>query len=182
MAVRNAGAEPDKRTGSSSAVQLELASDLAAARRQVSALRRDNALLRSQLSRRDGDPAARPPTRIGLDGSRSATTDPPARLAEPFDVSAVGDAAGARVLVAGELDIATVPALRARLEADGVPGAEHLVLDLTAVTFIDSTGVRALLELSERRPSLQIAASDACLRVLAAAGLAGTLPVIPAGR
>ena len=47
-------------------------------------------------------------------------------------------------MVSGELDLATVPQLSAAV-------AEHhdaglLVLDLTAVTFIDSTGVRVLIQ------------------------------------
>jgi anti-sigma B factor antagonist len=62
----------------------------------------------------------------------------------PFAVAVQRDEAVATVVVSGELDLATVPQLSAIV-------AEHrdarlLVLDLNAVTFIDSTGVRVLLE------------------------------------
>ena len=62
----------------------------------------------------------------------------------PFEVTVQRDDELATVVVSGELDLATVPQLSATV-------AEHddarlLVLDLTAVTFIDSTGVRVLIE------------------------------------
>jgi anti-sigma B factor antagonist len=62
----------------------------------------------------------------------------------PFEVAVRRDDAVATVTVSGELDLATVPRLSGTV-------AEHsharlLVLDLTAVTFIDSTGVRTLLD------------------------------------
>lgn len=58
----------------------------------------------------------------------------------------VGDVPGATVIViAGDLDIATAPQLVAAVEglADR---ADPLVLDLAAVTFVDSSGIRALLD------------------------------------
>jgi anti-sigma B factor antagonist len=48
----------------------------------------------------------------------------------------------------GELDIATVPTLHAAL--DGVEIAGRLVLDLRGLSFIDSTGLRLLVELYRR--------------------------------
>ncbi|WP_431917591.1 STAS domain-containing protein [Micromonospora wenchangensis] len=53
-----------------------------------------------------------------------------------------------RVVLApvGDLDIATVPGLQRDLdEALCHPGLLEVVVDLTAVTFLDSTGVAALL-------------------------------------
>ena len=50
----------------------------------------------------------------------------------------------ATIVVSGELDLATVPQLSATVAEHG--DARLLVLDLTAVTFIDSTGVRVLIE------------------------------------
>ena len=47
-------------------------------------------------------------------------------------------------MVSGELDLATAPSLSAAVTAHG--DARLLVLDLTAVTFLDSTGVRVLIE------------------------------------
>jgi anti-anti-sigma factor len=49
------------------------------------------------------------------------------------------------IVVSGELDLATSPqllALASRLDAR----AEPVILDLSAVTFVDSSGVRALLD------------------------------------
>ena len=57
----------------------------------------------------------------------------------PFVITVQRDDAVATIMVSGELDLATVPQLSAAVaEHDD---AELLVLDLTAVTFIDSWGV-----------------------------------------
>ena len=68
-------------------------------------------------------------------------------MAAPVDFSVdERDEAGVRVLaVAGELDIATAPALCARLDATRTVRQPRLVVDLSAVEFCDSTGLRALL-------------------------------------
>ena len=49
------------------------------------------------------------------------------------------------VAVRGELDTATVPALRAKLEALVEAGPHRLVVDLSELSFVDSSGVTALL-------------------------------------
>lgn len=49
------------------------------------------------------------------------------------------------VAVGGEIDLATVDALVDAL-ASRSPGETDLVLDLSATTFIDSTGIRVLVE------------------------------------
>ena len=61
-----------------------------------------------------------------------------------FAVAVQRDEAVATVVVSGELDLATVPQLSATVAEHH--GAGLLVLDLTAVTFIDSTGVRVLIQ------------------------------------
>lgn len=49
----------------------------------------------------------------------------------------------------GEIDIAAVPALARRLMS--VPNTLHaLIVDLSAVTYLDSSGVRLLHELNDR--------------------------------
>jgi anti-sigma B factor antagonist len=56
------------------------------------------------------------------------------------------DEAGVRVIaVAGELDIATAPSLCALLDATRAARRPRLLVDLSAVEFCDSTGLRALL-------------------------------------
>jgi anti-sigma B factor antagonist len=64
---------------------------------------------------------------------------------DPFSVDE-RDESGVRVIaVAGELDIATAPQLCARLDATRVGRRPRLLVDLSAVDFCDSTGLRALL-------------------------------------
>jgi len=68
----------------------------------------------------------------------------------PFNIEVVDRDYGVIVRVEGELDVATAPVLDAALtlaEASDVP---MIAIDLTGVTFIDSTGLRALLEAHAR--------------------------------
>jgi anti-sigma B factor antagonist len=62
----------------------------------------------------------------------------------------VKSARGPRVIeVAGELDINSAPRLCAAIQGDPRPLAgEHVIADLTAVEFCDSTGLRALIDAS----------------------------------
>ena len=52
--------------------------------------------------------------------------------------------------LAGELDLATVPVLQENLEAAQKDGAEVVVVDMSGLEFIDSTGIALLIE-SDRR-------------------------------
>ena len=72
-------------------------------------------------------------------------------------VEAMNGANGtARVLRAvGELEVATVPRLLPQL-AELVAGATGVVLDLTEVTFLDSSGVRLVDEVGEECSRRQI--------------------------
>ncbi len=67
-----------------------------------------------------------------------------------FGAQVISEAREIVVLVRGEIDIATAPALWEVL-AEAIPGTHRLVLDLGDTTFIDSTGlsifVRALRRL-----------------------------------
>jgi len=47
--------------------------------------------------------------------------------------------------VAGEVDVATVPRLREQLHSLVAQGQHHIVLDLEAVDFLDSTGLGVLV-------------------------------------
>jgi anti-anti-sigma factor len=53
------------------------------------------------------------------------------------------------VAPAGEIDLATIEVLDAEVGA-ALTDAEHLVLDLREVTFIDSAGLRLVLETSRK--------------------------------
>jgi len=68
--------------------------------------------------------------------------------------------AGPVIHVAGELDLASAPQLSAALSEAGREGADPVTLDLSEVTFIDSSALRALVlagrELTEKGRVLQI--------------------------
>ena len=68
-------------------------------------------------------------------------------LGEPFSASVSSAGNGARLIVlSGEIDLAVVDELRLLLAADG-----NVVVDLSAVTFIDSSGIAALLAAHRRQ-------------------------------
>jgi anti-anti-sigma factor len=54
----------------------------------------------------------------------------------------------ARLILLGELDIATVQLLDEQIKSTLEHGAQRILLDLRELDFIDSTGIRALLEAS----------------------------------
>jgi anti-anti-sigma factor len=70
---------------------------------------------------------------------------PPAQ-AEPFRCETSHDHDSARILASGELDVATVPILSAEIDAVRKAGFRHLILDLSTLDFIDSTGLRLILD------------------------------------
>jgi len=57
---------------------------------------------------------------------------------------------GRLLAVYGELDIATVPELRERLDAAVDAGVKRLVLDLSGVAFMDSVAIAAILHTRTR--------------------------------
>lgn len=88
------------------------------------------------------------------------------------------------VSVAGEVDLATAPELDTVLLAAIVNQPQEIVIDLTDVSFLDSTGlgviVRALKRTRERGTSLNIIASnERVLKVFAITGLDSVLSIYP---
>ena len=65
---------------------------------------------------------------------------------EPFRCEVEPDREAVRVRPVGELDLASVPAVDAQLAELWSVGFTRLVLDLRAVTFLDSSGLRMLME------------------------------------
>ncbi|MHB1139209.1 MAG: STAS domain-containing protein [Microthrixaceae bacterium] len=64
------------------------------------------------------------------------------------------DAHNGRIVLSGEVDLANVEQLRAALEA--VDGGTPLVLDVAGVTFMDSAGLRELLDAWRRLGSVTL--------------------------
>jgi anti-sigma B factor antagonist len=83
----------------------------------------------------------------------------------------------------GELDIARVDEFRAALSATIREGAAAVVVDLSEVSFIDSSGLGALVELhsrlrrSRRRLAVVAPGGSAPAVLLDLAGLRGRLPI-----
>jgi anti-anti-sigma factor len=67
--------------------------------------------------------------------------------AEPFSITVEPDRDEVVVVAAGELDILSSPALVSEARELRASGFRRVVLDLRKVSFVDSTGLRALLEL-----------------------------------
>jgi len=95
------------------------------------------------------------------------------------------DGHAVKLRVVGEVDLVSGPLLNAELrlaEAVVVPPAP-VILDVTGVTFMGSTGLSLLLEHHDRCAELgtrlQVVAGRVVTRVLAVAGLAEVLPVVP---
>src|SRR5215212_8511694 len=67
-----------------------------------------------------------------------------------WDVKETGRSAGQALELVGELDAASAPALRERLAEIATRGKGPLVIDLTRLDFIDSTGLSVLLNAKRR--------------------------------
>ncbi|MGH2872773.1 MAG: STAS domain-containing protein [Solirubrobacteraceae bacterium] len=93
----------------------------------------------------------------------------------------------ATLSVAGELDMRTTDELSDHVAAQVKLGAERLTLDLRELTFIDSSGLRLLIELHDRSREvgwtlrLIVPQHEAALLVLTATGADVALPFVQAG-
>ena len=87
-----------------------------------------------------------------------------------------------RVVVApfGEVDIATVDTLRIRLEELEESGFEHVLLDLRGVEFLDTSGLRLIIEQARRTDvEFGVVPGDATVqRVFEISGLLDSLPFV----
>lgn len=71
-------------------------------------------------------------------------------LPSQFEINSELTPNGARMSVNGELDLATVPALRQEAQALLKQGAPRILLELSKLTFVDSSGLSLLIELNNR--------------------------------
>ena len=102
---------------------------------------------------------------------------------EPLSVRSERAGRMHRLTPVGELDIATAPILRTEFEAVfGDGDAEMIVLDLTELEFIDSSGIRLVLEMNavcEHADRLRVInGSPAVERLFDLAGVRILLPII----
>ena len=110
-----------------------------------------------------------------------SSSDPPNGPMLRMDVETTDGAA--RLRLAGELDLSTVPVLQARVTALRAGGSTRIVLDLAELDFIDSTGLRTVLELhgEAARDGFTLAlvpGGEAVQRVFDVTGTAAVLPFI----
>ncbi len=98
------------------------------------------------------------------------------------EVEVVSEGSQARVLVRGELDVAGAPELDAALARAYRAGVSDLVLDLRGVTFIDSSGIRCVIDAHHqsraRGLELHIHPGLEAGIVFDLAGLTGRLPLV----
>ena len=105
-------------------------------------------------------------------------------LSQEFGFSIAQVDGHSNVRVTGEIDLATAPELRQRLDAVIAAGTRTLDLDLSDVTFLDSSGLGVLLaarqELHDKHHRLTV--RDPSKRVLRVFELSGTLDIMMDGR
>jgi anti-sigma B factor antagonist len=96
-------------------------------------------------------------------------------------VSRSTDTSGALVLsIIGEVDMSNATAVDAQLQAALQSAPALLVVDLSALDFIDSSGIALLLRAAEKAGRLELRNPSATVqRVIAATGLSGVLHVQP---
>jgi anti-anti-sigma factor len=108
----------------------------------------------------DADPsvAASPSSRLALGDTaqvRPSSTDRPTRAEQALatgllEIRAERRAGDHVLALSGELDLATAPLVEAELEAAAATDADQIVLDLCGLDFIDSTGLRLILNADAR--------------------------------
>ena len=81
-----------------------------------------------------------------------------------------------RVIVAGEIDMSTSPVIVETVLALAGPARRPIDLDLSQVTFMDSKGLHALLQIRTQLPTLRVVAlSKQVARLLELTGLTTTI-------
>lgn len=109
---------------------------------------------------------------------RSDPCSPPVLAPE---TQVVTDMQAGRILVTGEVDIASVDEVTPALLKVEASDARAVVLDLSAVTFLDSTGVRMLLAAEARSRAnghrLTVVSCPAVDRLIDLCGLRDRLPL-----
>jgi anti-sigma B factor antagonist len=108
------------------------------------------------------------------------------KTAEPRGIEVTEDSfdpSGLVVTVRGELDIATAPVLRDRLTAAIDAGAQRLVIDLSAISFLDSVALATIVHAKQRLPengkmALAVDPSSYVMLVFESGGLPKVLDLV----
>ena len=104
-----------------------------------------------------------------------------------FRVDVAQERDAVRVCPVGDLDVATVDPVRARIDDALASGAGRLILDLRQITFLDSAGLHLAIDTLRQAKwngtefSI-IAGSPSVQRTFALAGLRSRLPFVDAPR
>jgi anti-anti-sigma factor len=102
-------------------------------------------------------------------------------MARPFSADAQRrDPSTWAVTVSGELDLATAPELEAVFDSIAATSSDRVVVDLTEVGFLDSSGIRALVRAKRRLDGVGAllvldGLSDAARQVLEISGVLAAL-------
>jgi anti-anti-sigma factor len=70
--------------------------------------------------------------------------------ASPFEIRSELEGDEARLTLSGELDLATVPRAEEAVASVLARGARRVVVDLSGLAFVDSSGLRMFITLNER--------------------------------
>ena len=102
-----------------------------------------------------------------------------------FELRVVRNGRATHITPYGELDIATTPELEQAFTDAAADGVAEIVLDLRRLTFMDSTGLRALAQANTRADAIGQALSiirgpSQIDRVLEISGLRALLPLVDA--
>jgi anti-anti-sigma factor len=91
------------------------------------------------------------------------------------------DGSGAPIIsITGEIDMANVESIEAELDSLIAPGCELLVFDLSALEFIDSSGIALLLRAADKTERIELRNPSATVvRIIRATGLSDVLHVAP---
>jgi anti-anti-sigma factor len=104
---------------------------------------------------------------------------------EQFSVRSEHDARAHRLIPRGDLDIATAPAFERAFESAYRDAGDDtmMIVDLTELAFIDSSGIRVLLAITERAQGRLrvINGSAAVERLFNLTGVRALLPIVAAG-
>jgi anti-sigma B factor antagonist len=101
---------------------------------------------------------------------------------DSFKINQTAEKSGVRLSIEGELDMRTIGELSDRVAEQIDSGATELMLDLRQLTFMDSSGLRLLIELHDRsrqdgwRLSLLPPQHEAAALVLRTTGADKALP------